>query len=374
MHRRTLVKPLLAALLAAAALASCGKNATAPRPVDHSLRAVLGRTLTEHHLPAIAGAVVRSDSIAEIAVLGVRKLGAPDSVTLSDHFHLGSNVKAMTADLLAMEVEAGRLAWDRTLAQIFPEFADSMRVEYRGVTLEALLQHRSGLPAFTDPAELTAVPDFTGTLEERRQAAARWLLRQPPGGPVGQYLYSNAGYALAGVILERSAGASWESLIQTRLWAPLGIAGGFGWPAAGGAPQPWGHFDAGSGRLVPQDPDDPDGQFPDLLRPAGDAHLSVGDYARFARLHLRALRGHPELLSAATFQRLHTANGSYAMGWGVQPVGGATTWFHAGSAGTFGAIVMIQPGRDIAVVVLTNAGSNEAVLAAQDAAIELLAH
>jgi CubicO group peptidase (beta-lactamase class C family) len=372
MHRPALVRLPLAALLAVVALTSCGKNATAPQPVDHSLAGVLSRTRTRHHLPAIAGAVVRGDSIAEIACLGVRRLGAPDSVTLTDHFHLGSNVKAMTADLLAMEVEAGHLAWDRTLAQIFPEFTDSMRTEYRNVTLETLLQHRSGLPAFTDPAELTAVPDFTGTLEERRRAAARWLLRQAPAIAPGQYLYSNAGYALAGVILERSSGASWESLIQARLWTPLGLAGSFGWPAAAGAAQPWGHFDSGSGSLVPQDPDDPDGQFPDLLRPAGDAHLSVGDYARFALLHLRAMRGSPQLLSAATFRRLHAPNGSYALGWGVQPVGGATTWFHAGSAGSFGAIVMIQPDRDVAVVVLTNAGTDDAVLAAQSAAIELL--
>ena len=372
MRRPTWIRSLPFVGLTLLVLTSCGKDATAPKPVDHSLAAVLGRTLRTHHLPAIAGAVVRGDSIAETAALGVRKLGATDSVTLADHYHIGSNVKAMTADLLATEVEAGHLAWDLTLAQLFPEFVDSMHAEYRGVTLEALLQHRSGLPPFTDPAELTTVPDFTGTIEERRQAAARWLLRQAPGGTVGQYLYSNAGYALAGVILERSAGTSWESLIQTRLWAPLGLAGGFGWPAAGGAPQPWGHYDAGSGTFAPQDPDDPDGQFPDLLRPAGDAHLSVGDYAKFALLHLRAMRGHPELLGTATFQRLHTANGSYAMGWGVQPVGGTTTWFHAGSAGTFGAIVMIQPDRDVAVVVLTNAGSEDAILAAQSAAIELL--
>jgi CubicO group peptidase (beta-lactamase class C family) len=88
--------------LALLVLTSCGKNATAPKPVDHSLTGVLQRTLRTHHLPAIAGVVVRGDSVAEVAALGVRRLGAPDSVTLSDHFHLGSNVKAMTADLLAL--------------------------------------------------------------------------------------------------------------------------------------------------------------------------------------------------------------------------------------------------------------------------------
>jgi CubicO group peptidase (beta-lactamase class C family) len=357
-----------------AVLASCGKSATAPRPADHSLAGVLRRTLAMQHLPAIAGAIVRGDSIVEVAILGVRKLGAPDTVTVADHYHLGSNVKAMTADLLAMEVEAGRLEWSRTLGEIFPEFADTMLAEYRGVTLERLLQHRGGLPASTTLEELATVPPFAGTLAERRQAFARWLLRQAPGIAPGQYLYSNAGYALAGVILERSAGGSWESLVQSRLWSPLGIAGGFGWPAAGGAPQPWGHEDSGHGGLVPHDPDDPAEQFPDLYRPAGDAHLTIGDYARFALLHLRGLRGHPELLTAATFARLHTPNGNYALGWGVQPIAGATTQFHVGSAGTFVAVVMIQPDRDRAVVLLSNAGSDGAIQAVQAAAIELLSH
>ncbi len=358
--------------LALAVLTSCDGSAAAPPPADRSLTGVLHRTLVAHHLPAIAGAVVRGDSITGIAALGVRKLGTSDAVTFADHFHLGSNVKAMTADLLAMEVEAGRLAWDRTLAQLFPELAGSMRAEYRGVTLAALLQHRSGLPRSGGAGERAGNSPFTGTREQRRRAFAHWLLRQPPGGPVGQYLYSNAGYALAGAILERSAGASWESLVQTRLWAPLGLAGGFGWPAAGGAPQPWGHYGGGPDGPVPQDPDDPGERFPELLRPAGDAHLAVGDYARFVRLHLRALRGRPELLSAASFRRLHAANGAYAMGWSVLPAGGVTTWLHTGSNASFAAVAMIQPDRDIAVVVLTNGGSADAIQAAQSAASELL--
>lgn len=371
MGRPTLVRPLLAAGLVTAALASCGRNATAPQPIDHSLTAVLQRTLATYHLPAVAGALVHADSIAETAVLGVRKLGGTDQVRIADHFHLGSNVKAMTADLVAMEVEAGHLAWDRTLVEIFPEFADSMRTEYRTVTLEALLQHRAGFPAFTALAEVLAIPAFPGTLGERRQAFAHWLLKQPPAVAPGQYLYSNGGYGLAGAILERTAAAAWESLVQSRLWSPLGIAGGYGWPAAGGAPQPWGHQDAGNGALVPSDPDG-SYQFLDVLRACGDAYTSVGEYAEFVRLHLRGLRGQGALLTEATFQRLHTPNGPYALGWGATTIAGSRTSFHVGSAGTFAVAAFIQPDRDLAVVIASNAGSTRAIKAVQDAAIELL--
>jgi len=373
MQSRLMARSVLLAALAALALVSCGKETTtAPPLTDRSLPSVLRYVRARYELPAVAGVVIRGDSISEIDAVGLRRLGASDSVTLADHYHIGSNVKAMTADLVAMEVEAGRLAWDQTLAQLFPESADSMRAEYRTVTLEALLQHRSGLPAFTTMAEVVTVPTFTGTLAEQRAAFAHWLLQRPPGGTVGQYLYSNAGYALAGVILERSASDSYETLLQTRLWTPLGIAGGFGWPAAGGAPQPWGHRDAGLGRLMPHDPDDPAYQFPALLRPAGDAHMSIGDYAKFALLHLRGLRGGPQLLSAPTFLKLHTPNGTYALGWGVQYLAGATTSYHVGSAGTFAVCVMIQPDRDLAVVIATNAGGSNAINAVQGACLQIL--
>jgi len=122
---------------------------------------------------------------------------------------------------------------------------------------------------------------------------------------------------------------------------------------------------------VPLDPNDPADWFPDLLRPAGNAHLSIGDYAKFAMLHLQGLRGHPQLLSAASYQRLHAPNGAYAMGWLVGPLNRTISSFHAGSSGSFGAVVIIQPERDLAVVVVTNAGSSRAVEAIQKAAIEL---
>lgn len=359
--------PVLSILL----LASCGENGAGPQPLDQSLAAILDRARTAHGLPAVAGAVVRGDSLSEIAALGVRRLGASDSVRLGDRFHLGSNVKAMTADLIAMEVEGGRLAWDRTLAEIFPDWVDSMRAEYRGVTLEALLQHRGGFPAFDSAEDLLGAPTFPGTLAAQREALARWLLTLAPAQAAGAYLYSNAGYALAGAILERSAGESWEALLGDRLWSPLGITGGFGWPASGGAPQPWGHLDAGGGVLAPHDPDAGE-QFPAPWRPTGDAHTSIGDYAAFACLHLRGLRGSARLLSESTFRRLHAPKGAYAMGWGATRVNGADASYHVGSAGTFAVVVMIQPDRDVAVAVATNAGSDDAIDAIQEAAIEAL--
>lgn len=355
------------------ACAGCGDDDKKPGP-DNSLHGILERVLTTYHLPGIVGVTLHDDTIDGVAALGVRRVGTPGAITVNDQFHLGSNVKAMTATLLAMEVEAGHLAWERTLAQIFPEWADSMRSEYRNVTLEALLQHRSGLPEYTSLEDFLSVPEFPGSLAEQRQALAHWALQRPPGAVTGQYLYSNLGYALAGAILERSTGSTWEGQMQTRLWAPLGITtGGFGWPGAHGAAEPWGHVDRdGTGIAVPHNPDT-DEQFPPVLRPAGDAFMSIGDYAKFVRLHLRGLTGHAEMLTAGTFARIHAPNGQYGLGWGVEPLDGVMTSNHIGSAGTFYIGVLMQPSRNFAEMVAINSGLDDALTALARAELDIVA-
>jgi CubicO group peptidase (beta-lactamase class C family) len=70
------------------------------------------------------------------------------------------------------------------------------------------------------------------------------LERTPLSRPGLTYAYSNVGYALAGLMAEQVCGKSWESLMQKRLFDPLGMASaGFGTPGIGEAvTQPWGHY------------------------------------------------------------------------------------------------------------------------------------
>jgi len=335
------------------ALAGCGhsKRVTAPAIPAMSLSEAVQYARARYHLPAFAAAMVEADSI-RIAVSGVRRLGAPDSVSATDLFHIGSLTKALTATVIGSLVEEARLSWTRTLAQAFPEVADSMNAAYRSVTLEQLLQHRGGLPAFGELQDFAGLPAFPGGAVEQRRGFARWLLVRPPAATPGTYLYSNAGYAVAAAMLESAAAEPWDVLLRTRLLDPLGVSATVGWPTDHDSNQPWGHYVEG-GRLVPFDPGE--GHVPTIIAPAGDLSMSVGDYARFARLHLRALQGRPALLADSTFRRLHAPAGDYALGWLVTTVKGHAVWAHDGSAGTFTSLVLLDPGRDRAYAMFTNA-------------------
>ena len=89
---------------------------------------------------------------------------------------------------------------------------------------------------------------------QRRYRILRDNLVDPPAASVGKHLYSNLGYVVAGAMAERVTARSWESLMQERLFAPLGISSaGFGAPGVPGElDQPWGHQrDPASGNWVP---------------------------------------------------------------------------------------------------------------------------
>jgi len=150
---------------------------------------------------------------------------------------------------------------------------------------------------------------------------------------------------------EAAAGASWDDLMIEDLFAPLGIDATFGWPTDGDPDQPWGHVVQGD-TLAPFDPGA--GRVPVVVAPGGDLSASLGDCASFARLHLSALLGEAALLADSSFALLHQPVGSYAMGWQILTLGGRTVYAHEGSAGTFSALILLDPARGGAYVIATN--------------------
>lgn len=359
----------LAGLALLALLAGCGEESTEPTPPD-TLEGVLSQIRRDFSLPAIAGAIVTSQGPPRVYVEGVRQLGQPDTVEAADRFHLGSTTKSMTATLIGMLVDEGKLSWDSRPLDIFTDLEDTINDVYRDVTLAQLLSHRAGLPDFTQLSDFPLVPPLTGTPTEQRRQFSIWILGQAATAHPGVYVYSNAGYTVATAMAEQVARDSWESMIVTRLFTPLGIQAGFGWPAAADSTQPWGHW-VEYGVLRPHDPNGTY-QVPQLIAPAVDLNMSAGDFARFAQLHLRGLRGDASLLTAATFARLHQPTGDYALGWFEGTVDGNLASWNSGSASTFDALIVVEPSTDRAAVVLTNACTSWSYLGLRQAAAWML--
>jgi len=263
-----------------------------PQSNAESLNAWIESVRQQHNIPAMGAIVFRADTILARGIAGVRRSNSTALVEERDRFQLGSNSKAITATVLATLVEEGKLTWTTTLADVFPEWRDSMSPDFRAVTIDLLLSHHGGISAFsdTDDKDFKSIPRLSGTPAERRAAFTTWVLRGKPAGPVGKGIYSNGSYTIAGAIAEHITGESWESLVQARVFKPLGVAGAFAWSDSPDVNQPWGHHETRGG-VKPVDPRDPDERVPSIIWPAGSVELSLEDYARFLQLNLRGLEG-----------------------------------------------------------------------------------
>lgn len=310
-------------------VAALALSAALPRPARAAdLASLLEPLRREAGVPALGAALVRPDRIAAWAVTGVRRLGSPTGATVEDLWHLGSLTKSMTATLAGRLVEEGRIDWETRVGDLFPEVRTP-------VTLQMLLTHRSGLPRGI-PGLLKRYP---GAHQRDAHVREAFASARPPGG----FEYSNHGYIVAGAMLERAAGATWESLMRERLFAPLGMRdAGFG-PSP--PDQPWGHAPRNGG-LVPTRADNPP-----VLGPAGRVHCSLRDLATYAQAHLHRDR----YLRPETFRHLHTPwpGGTYACGWGVGRDGALS---HTGSNLKNVARIRLLPDQGVARIVVCNAG------------------
>ena len=369
----------------------------APVNVDAILQSILGRGGERFGMVA---AVLRGERIIAQGAAGVRKRGTGQRITFDDRFHLGSCTKAMTATLVAMLVEEGKLNWTTTLGELFADTVKPMHPAWEKVTLRQVLAHRAGLRH--EPGGLAQVLNELvgrppraplGTLPQQRLEIARQALSRPPGIPPDtKYWYSNVGYILAGAVLEQLTGRAWEELMRERLFQPLGIStGGFGPPGtADKTEQAWGHSPV-LGK--PLDPRSPAAELPLFYGPAGLAHMTVTDWAKFIALHLRGDPANPHcqaaLLKLDTFAEMHavapatTSKGwvirglnflatgdaapavTYCAGWlistaswakGTQPGDTGRRLWHGGREGMSHSIVVIAPEIDFAVLVACNRG------------------
>jgi D-alanyl-D-alanine carboxypeptidase len=132
-------------------------------------------------------------------------------------FELGSITKTYTAALVLRLAAAGRLGLDDTLARWLPDFPDA-----GGVTLRQLLNHTSGIFNVTDDPRY--VPALIQNPTRRWSASEQFEFVGPPSfKPGAGWRYSNTGYLLLGMVVERAGGASVGTQMRRDLLAPLGL-------------------------------------------------------------------------------------------------------------------------------------------------------
>ena len=308
-----------------------------------------------YNIPELSYAFVTEKSIIEIQALGLHSIELSDSATLNDRFHIGSNTKAMTTFVIAKYVEKGKLKWTTKFFDIFPEWKETSKVDYYNITLQDLLSHRAKIQAFqgdNDPI----IPDFKGTKQEKRNQFGKFVLTLNPLeiDSTHKFNYSNAGYTLATLILEKVTQKSWEQLVEKVFNKDLKLNVKFSWPENQNIKDTWGHsFENDKLTPVPSNTD----YHLDFTEPAGDINIKLKNYAKFIQLNLKGLNGHNNYLTAKTYKFIHKGIENYALGWYNIYENRKELSTHSGTAGTYYTLVHIDRVNGRAYIIFTNSFS-----------------
>jgi CubicO group peptidase (beta-lactamase class C family) len=336
-----------------------------PQAPFASLQEEVDKGRAAANAPALGAAFIAkrgAEIVAQEAVTGVLVMGETAPVAQAQKWHIGSITKSMTATLVARLVERKLLTWDMTLGAAFGKIAPNMLPAYRDKTLSQLMSGRSGLPTNIGIPDLIGHAASSETPTQRRLLWVRQALALAPVDPNGTgFVYPNNGYVLAGALCEAVTGKAYEALMSEEVFGPLGMtSAGFGPPSIG---NPQGHRKALIGGRLMAIGTKEDADNPAPMGPAGRAHMSLPDLAKFGLAHSEGHQGlRNEYLSQDAWRYLHippvrTPRGNdYAFGWVARPDG---TMWHNGSNTYWLAELAFDPTKTIAACAASNVASTE---------------
>jgi len=152
---------------------------------------------------------------------GVADIQAMRPIDFRTSFRLASVTKQFTAAAVMLLVRDGKLRYEDRLTDLFPDFP----AYGRAITIRNLLDHTSGLPDYeelmpaydrTVPVEDVQIQD-AGVLDLLKRQKAGWF------GPGSRWYYSNSGYVLLGLIVEKASGRPFPDFLRERIFAPLNM-------------------------------------------------------------------------------------------------------------------------------------------------------
>ena len=315
-------------------------------------------SLKSNNAPGAALLVVRNGRTVFRRGYGVTDLRTLHKIDAQTNFRLASFTKQFTAACIMLLARDGKLRYDDHLTTIFPEFP-----EYgKAITVRNLLNHTSGLPDYED----ILMKQYAGTPPERipqiLDAGVLKLLEAQTAGksPAGsRWEYSNSGYAVLAMIVEKVSGKSFGQFLQERIFAPLGIKHTLAYEKGKNEVphRAYGHSkEDGAWRETDQSPTS-------AVLGDGGIYSSLDDLAKWDRaLREHTLLSEAEMLPALT--AVSPTDGpaknpegktvSYGFGWFLDPYAGHRRMSHYGETVGFRTNIQRFPDDNLTIIVLAN--------------------
>ncbi len=274
--------------------------------------------------------IVRSYGLAEVE----RKI----PITSQTNFRLASLTKQFTAMAIMLLVERGKLTYETTLPAIFTDFPNYGKQ----ITIRHLLQHTSGLIDYEDlipPTATTQVLDKDVLIMMKSQDSTYF----PPGT---QFRYSNSGYAILAMIVERLSGKRFAQFLRDEIFQPLGMVNtvAFEQGISVVPNRAFGYHIQGDSVFFS------DQSVTSAVLGDGGIYSSVDDLYKWDQALYTEKLVHRATLDAAFQPGLE----HYGFGWYCDTFKGKRRVYHTGSTCGFRNVIMRLPDEQLTIIILTN--------------------
>jgi CubicO group peptidase (beta-lactamase class C family) len=301
--------------------------------------------MSRQKIPGLAVAVVRGDTVLACKGYGLANIELDVPITPATMFQSGSLGKQFTAAAVMALVEEGKLKLDDSIRKYLPDAPKS----WEPIALRHLLSHTSGIPDYTDDTF-----DYRADYSDADLAKMAFALTlEFPAGT--RWNYSNTGYVLLGIILNKAAGRPYWETLRERVFTPAGMKTARINSEADIVPHRSSGYRVVDGAFKHQEWVSP------TLNTTADGSLlfSLEDLIAWNRT-VRAR----SVLSQASWTRMLspvTLNSGrtfpYGYGWAIEQRGGQTVISHGGSWQGFRTQFTRFERSDLAVIVLANSSS-----------------
>jgi CubicO group peptidase (beta-lactamase class C family) len=338
-------------LAAASGVASLAARAQAPANRFDALTAFAEGRMREHKIPGVAIGIVDNGAITTRG-LGVTNVEQPLDVTEHTVFPIASISKTFAATAMMRLVEQGKVDLAAPVRRYLPAFKVRDEQVSRAATVWNLLTHSGGWEGQISGPERgeDTLRNFVATVMADNMQIAP---------PAAAWSYNNAGYSVAGHLIEAVTKTSVNRAMRDLIFTPLGLQ------HAGTTPGDFivNRFAAGHVQR---------NQMPTLMRPythatsvtSGGIGVCIDDLMAYAKFHLgdgTNAKGE-RILSRASLDQMQTpqlekqaTDDAIGLGWHIRRVGGVRVAGQGGTAGGHILVLSIVPERNFAIGILTNA-------------------
>ena len=355
------------------------------QPPEETMRSVIAefesyavRAMKDWDIPGMSVSVVLGDRTIYARGFGVRGIGGTDPVNEHTLFQIGSISKSFTATLVAILADRGKIEWTDPVTDHLPDFSMYDPWVTREFRVFDIMSQHSGLSPYAG--------DFLPLLGFGRAHILRSLrFLRPVSSFRSEFSYVNNLFVVAGLLVEKYSGKSWEDTLKTQLLDPIGMRESSASQKSftGASNVAFLHVrDRGGVRALPMDW--PFMRWVYTYAPAGGIASTASDMAKWMRFQLAdGVAGSRRIVSKRNLDATHAprtslpmsaaypGNNAYCMGWVRTEYRPYSLLWHNGATSGVCSVVMLAPEIGLGITVLTNLSDTQAPEAVAKRSIDL---